>query len=150
MEEILARMDDLPSISPGQLNPAEANVTQMMAWLLSGLKDWEQGRLTEAVTFFKAVEAVPLKDSDAWARFYQVVAKRYIADSKRLSEAELGNLPDDKAACEKRVAELNQVLSSLETRGRARFNVREWQLLLTRRLHELERAAAPRPEPPKD
>ncbi len=150
MEETLALMDDLPSISPGQLNPAEANVSLLMAWLLSGLKDWEQGRLTEAVTFFKAVEAVPLKDSDSWARFYQVVAKRYIADSKRLSEAELGNLPDDKAACEKRVAELNQVLSSLETRGRARFNVREWQLLLTRRLHELERATAPRPEPPKD
>lgn len=143
MEETLALMDDLPSISPGNLDPAGANVPVMMAWMLSGLKNWEQGRLSEAVTFFEAVQAVPLKDSDSWARFYQSVAKRYIADRKRLTAAELGELPPDKASCEKRLAELNQVLSTLETRGRARFNVREWQLMLTRRVHQLERASAP-------
>lgn len=148
MEETLARMDQIPSISPEQLDPSGAGVPAMMAWMLSGLKDWEQGRLTEAVTFFKAVEAVPLKDSDAWAHFYQSVAKRYIADSKRLSEAELAKLPDDKASCEKRLSELNEVLSSLETRGRARFNVREWQLMLNRRLHDLEKGTVPAPGPP--
>ncbi len=135
----LARLEQLPSISPEELDASNIGVPTMMSWLLSGLKNWEQGRGIEAVKFFKAVEAVTLKDSDAWARFYQTVAKRYIADSERLRKAELGNPPDDKDACREKVAELNQVLSSLETRGRSRFNVREWQMMLNRRIHELDR-----------
>lgn len=143
----LARLEELPSISPEQLDPSSAGVPAMMSWLLCGLKDWEQGRTVEALKFFKAVESLVLKDSDGWARFYQSAVKRYIADSERLRAAEPGTPPDDKEACRAKVAELNQVLSSLETRGRARFNVREWQLMLNRHLHQLERGPVKPQEP---
>jgi eukaryotic-like serine/threonine-protein kinase len=143
----LTQLNELPSIPPGQLDPAAGDAPLMMAWMLSGLKDWEQGRLLEAAEFFKAAVAVTLKESDGWARFYQNVAQRYLADGERLQAAELGSVPSEKSDCEKQLAALDQVLSSLETRGRARFNVQEWQLMLTRRMHELSRVPGAGPPP---
>ena len=148
LQGTLAILDDFTSISPDHLDPAGVGAPGMMAWMLCGLKDWEQGRMVEAVEFFKAVGSVTLKESDAWARYYQSLAKRYIADSDRLKAAEVTTLPNDKATCEKKVEDLNRVLFSLETKGRARFNVREWQLMLTRQIRMLEHRPLVKPPPP--
>lgn len=148
LQGTLPILDDFPSISPDQPDPSGVGAPGMMAWMLCGLKDWEQGRMTEAVEFFEAVGSVNLKESDAWARYYQNLAKRYIADSDRLKAAEVTTLPTDKAACEKKVEDLNRVLFSLETKGRARFNVREWQLMLTRQIRTLEQRPVVKSVPP--
>ena len=49
-----------------------------------------------------------------------------------LSGAVFEKLPADIAGCEAAVAELDKILATLKTRGRARFNVRAWQLDLAK------------------
>jgi len=134
---------ELPSIPPGELDPTKADAALAMSWMLCGMKDWEQGRLDDAAAFFTAVESAALGEADAWAAHYQKLSHAYLADHKRLAAAELKDLPADKAACQKKIDELDEVHASLETRGRARFNVREWQLTLKRRIRDLD---FPRPE----
>ena len=134
----LKSIRDLPSIPPTDLDSAKADAPILMAWLLCGLKNWEQGCLEDAHDFFQACESAKLQDSDAWARYYQKVAGRYLADYKRLQDAKIDDLPGDKAGCQKKIDELDKVHASLETRGRARFNVREWQLNLRRQMHDLD------------
>ncbi|MGC4017728.1 MAG: protein kinase [Luteolibacter sp.] len=138
----LGRIRKLPAIVPKALDASKADAPQVLAWLLYGLKDWEQGRLEDAAGFFKPITEAKLADSDSWARHYQSVAGRYLADYQRLADAEPKSFTGDKAECQKAVDDLDKVLASLQTRGRARFNLREWQMNLKRRIHELDHPKA--------
>ncbi|MFD0893709.1 protein kinase [Luteolibacter ambystomatis] len=134
----LNRIRKLPAIPAKSLDSAKADAPQALAWMLCGLKDWEQGRLDDAAEFFKSITEAKLADQDAWARHYQTVAARYLADHKRLTEAEPKSFTGDKSTSQKTIDELEKVLATLETQGRARFNLREWQLMLKRRIHDLD------------
>jgi tRNA A-37 threonylcarbamoyl transferase component Bud32 len=131
-------VQELPSIPVGNLDPAGADAPTVMAWLISGLKNWQQGSLDEAAEFFRAVGEVKLSTADQWANHYQKVAADYLADFARLQAAEPIEMPSDKEACLAKIAELDEVVGSLVTQGRARFNVREWQLELRRHVRQLE------------
>jgi tRNA A-37 threonylcarbamoyl transferase component Bud32 len=134
----LTLVQELPSIPVGALDPIRADAPTVMAWIISGLKNWQQGSLDEAAQFFSAATEVKLSTADQWASYYQNVAADYLADYASLQAAEPKHMPADKAGCLDKIAELDEVITSLVTQGRARFNVREWQLELRRHVRYLE------------
>ena len=132
--------------------PAPEGVTtgasSMLATMLAGLKNWEQGLLVPAAACFTKVAAAELPPEDMWAAIYQKLAGDYLADFAALSGPVFNNTPPDRAGCVAAVDELNTVLATLKTRGRARYNVRAWQLDLTRRGKLLAAAPPENPDTP--
>jgi hypothetical protein len=112
---------------------------------LAGLKNWEQGMTGEAAGWFTAVAAAKVSADDSWLRIYQSIASDYLADHQTLSSPAFEKLPADIAGCDTAVAALDTALTTLKTRGRARFNVRAWQLDLAKHAKLL---AAPKIAPP--
>ena len=135
---VLEKLDDLPVIAPADSDFSDGGVPAAMAWLLAGLKNWEQGKLSDAVDFFTAVAGVKLRQQDSWLAIYQEIAGNYLADFKTLSTPVFDQAPDGKAACEQAIAALDAVLANIRTRGRARFNVNAWKLDLERRARHAE------------
>lgn len=130
--------------------PAEESVTSgaaiVLAHMLAGLKNWEQGMFARATPLFESAAAVKLPAQDAWAGIYQKLAADYLADFKLLAGPAFATLPADRPACESAVRELDRIIDSLKTRGRSRFNVRAWQLDIQRHARLLD--ALPTTSPP--
>jgi len=140
--DTLSKLNALrPVPSPASGNGASLVVSAMLA----GLKNWEQGMIGPAAESFRAAATAKLPQEDEWASIYQKLAADYLADHQTLSGPLFTKVPSDKAGCEAAIEELNGTLTSLKTRGRARFNVRAWQLDLARRAKLLETAAAGTP-----
>ena len=144
--EMLARLAQLPVISARDLDTSKSDPPAVMAWMLAGLKNWEQGMLAEAGKWFTAVAAVKIPPDDSWLAVYQNFALDYLADARTLSSGVFEKLPTDVEGCTAAVAELDKLPGSLKTRARARFNVRAWQLDLAKHAKLL---AAPKITPPK-
>lgn len=148
-ELLLSGLDQfgkLPAIpaTAGQLRGNGA--TGVMAWMLAGLKNWEQGLLPVAAVFFQAVTAAKPSQQDAWIGDYQKIAANYLADFKLLSGPLFTTLPKDQAACGQVLVALDELLPTLKTRGRARFNTEAWQADVAR-ISRAAAAAATRPPP---
>lgn len=126
------------------------SATRVMLWMLAGLKNWEHGRLTMAAPFFEAVIAVKANPQDEWIKDYQTLATNYLADFKVLSAPVFANRPPDRQACERAITELDTLLPTLKTRGRARFNVAAWKLDLEKLAHSQPAAADQTPGPPPE
>ncbi len=129
----------------------------LIAALIGGLKNWEHGMPAAAVPHFEAVMRVDAKGADTWAEPYRQIVAGYLADYEKLAAAEPQSLPDNAADCRALVDEYHALHAGLRTKGRARFNVRAWQLELEKHARALEVArekkeespSAP-PEPPVD
>jgi len=130
---VLDEVVKLPAISGRALDSSSPDASHVMGWMLAGLKDWEQGATAEAAIYLSAVANARLNGNDQWIKVYQNLARDYLADLELLSGPVFEKSPSDKAGCDAAVADLDQVLASLKTRGRARFNVRAWQLDLARK-----------------
>ncbi len=139
---MLERTRRLPAISPKDLESANVDAARVMAWMLAGLKDWEQGLTNEAATFFQAVSSAKLPADDGWLEIYQNLARDYLADHGVLSGEVFRDYPADVAGCESAVSQLDQLVQKLKTRGRAKFNVRAWQLELAKRAKLLASAGS--------
>jgi hypothetical protein len=152
-DDLIATLDQLDQLAPlpgPAANPAAASTSGVLATMLAGLKNWEQGMPDQAAPCFTAVIAAKLPQDDQWATIYQRLAADYLVDYQLLSGPLFTAQPSDKDGCEAAIRQLETALSSLKTRGRAKFNVRAWQLDLTRRA---KLAAAPEPAksaPPDD
>lgn len=129
---VLEKLPELPAIAAAESDFSDGGAPAAMAWLLAGLKNWEQGDLTGAVGFFTAVTGVKLAQQDSWLSVYQKLAGDYLADFKDLSAPVFEQAPKGKLACQQAIDELNSILTKLRTRGRARFNVNAWKLDLER------------------
>ncbi len=130
---MLGEVGKLPAISGKSLDSSSPDASHVMGWMLAGLKNWEQGAMDEAAVYLSAVASARLSGDNEWIGVYQDLARNYLADHQLLAAPMFEKFPPDKAGCEAAVAELDKLLASLKTRGRARFNVRAWQLDLTRR-----------------
>jgi len=130
----------LPVIPADSVGAAGSDAFVVMGWMLAGLKNWEQGALVPASRFFSAVVSAKLPQDAAWGKVYQELANDYLADYILLTSAVFEQFPADQVGCEAAVASLDGVLGSLKTVGRARFNVRAWQLDLKRHGKVLESA----------
>jgi len=135
---VLAKLAALPAIPAAGSDFSAGGAPAAMAWLLAGLKNWEQGKLSDAVAFFTAVTTVSLGQQESWVTIYQKIAGDYLADFKILSNPVFDEAPKDKQACEQAIHELNGILATLKTRGRAPFNVNAWKLDLERLARQAE------------
>lgn len=138
---MLVRLESLPAIPAKELDPSSNDASQVMAWMLAGLKNWEQGMPVEARGWFFAVASAKVREADGWLGIYQKLAGDYLADGRALSGPVFEKLPADIAGCKAAIAELEVILGNLKTRGRARYNVRAWQLDLAK---HSKRLAAPK------
>jgi len=127
----------------------------LMATLIHGLKNWEQGLPDLAKPHFDALMAVEAKGADTWVEPYQRIIGGYLVDYEKLRAADPGKLPDTAEACHGLADELHAVHASLRTKGRARYNIRALQLDLEKRARMLQSAAPAvaanseaEPEPP--
>ncbi|MEP2777371.1 MAG: serine/threonine-protein kinase [Luteolibacter sp.] len=97
---------------------------RFMAYLIAGLKNWEQGGLEQAAPFFQKIVAEKSLAEDGVLGIYQKVAESYLADYAALSASSLNREPTTVVECRNMTDELNQLLTLLETKGRAKFNVK--------------------------
>lgn len=127
--DLLGQLPPLPVPSP---DSAAGGASRVIAAMLAGLKNWEQGMPDQAAACFTAVVAAKLPPDDQWAVIYQELAADYLSDYQILCGPLFTHQPADKVGCETAIRELEAALASLKTCGRARFNVRAWQLDLVR------------------
>ncbi len=135
----------LPAGFPGALSPVLKNLYRsdfqdiknsninkvdnehLMACMILGLKNWEQGGLDKAVPFFeKIVSEVKTTQSGPMA-WYRKVAENYLSDYKLLKSIEMKSFPSTSNQCKTSSKELENIYGQLKTRGRARFNIRSMQ-----------------------
>ena len=116
-----------------------------VASLIAGLKNWEQGGFDQALPFLRAFSTEPSLATDNVLAWYQKTMNGYLGDYERMKSASLGSDPKTAESCREEIAQLNETLALLETKGRARFNIRARQLDLAK----LERAFS-NPQRPND
>lgn len=143
--ETLGKLDSLQPLAAPKPDSAGGGASRVLAAVLAGLKDWEQGMIDPAAACFTVALAVKLPPDDQWAAVYQKLAADYLADHQALSGSLFARLPATKADCDVAIHELDSLLPTLKTRGRARFNVRAWQLDLARHAKLLDTSAAAPP-----
>jgi len=143
LTSMLDKLGGFNPLSPPRSDSADGGASLVISSMLAGLKNWEQGQLDRAADCFKSVIATKLPSDASWASIYQKRAADYLDDHAALGSAVFSRLPSDETACEAAVEELNAVLATLKTRGRARFNVRAWQLDITRHAKLLAHAGRP-------
>lgn len=131
---------------PRPVDPEDRSPAGYLLALLAGLKNWEHGLLDAAEPQFLHVAGASPRGGNAWIKTYTPIVKAYLADLAILRTMEPDNfaLPPDE--CRKRIDELEVIRGELKTRGRARFNVRCWQLELEKAARGMGRPAA-RPGP---
>jgi hypothetical protein len=96
-------------------------------FLALSLKAWEQGQLDRAAGWFrKLASAGPWPDAE-WMSEYRKLAERYVADHRRLRRVDRSLEGKSAEEIRETVADLHDLYVTLQTRGRARFNVRVWQ-----------------------
>lgn len=145
--EALSKVSGLrPVVRPA--DAAAPTGAGLLASLMAGLKNWEQGLPALARPHFEAVLAADPAGGDAWVAPYQESLRGYLDDEKKLRTAVPDALPDDPEACRGLADELHAVHASLKTKGRARFNVRALQLDLEKRARALEAGADEPPATP--
>ena len=107
--------------------------------MMSGLKNWDQGRMDLAVPFFKEVAGRNERRSPAWMKPYIMRARDYLDDARLLSGAEPATFEVEPELAREMADDLQAVYDKLKTKGRARFNVRSWQLELERQARQVRR-----------
>jgi tRNA A-37 threonylcarbamoyl transferase component Bud32 len=151
-ERLLATLERLDEIVPVKRRKAEAtgdDATWALVMMLGGLKNWEQGLTKQAADdFFRPVVSARFTSKDQWVISYQKIAERYLNDQQRLSDPIFDEVPATKEACVAISGKLDQLLPKLETKGRAKFNVRAFQLDVKRQLKLLD--APPVPSTPSE
>jgi len=154
-ESLRTVLQDLTRLSPVSV-PATttqpASSSQIISWMIAGLKNWEQGMIVAAAPCFEAVVSAQPAAEDAWLADYQKIAGDYLADYQLLTEYQFHPFPADSKSCHEAIATLELTLKNLRTSGRARYNIRALQLDLTRHAKLLAAAAqnaiTPSPTPP--
>jgi tRNA A-37 threonylcarbamoyl transferase component Bud32 len=118
---------------------------RFMGYLIAGLKNWEQGGLDQAVPFFHRIaNERPLADDPIMA-WYQKAIGAYLSDYEALAPVQSATDPETPEACREAIENLNEALTLLKTKGRARFNIRARQLDLEK-LEKVLRNKPPRPD----
>jgi len=121
--------------------PSGSSPAALMGLFACGLKNWEQGALDQAADSFQRFADTRLGEDDQWLGSYQGFARKYLADHAKLSAAAPAALPETPEACKKLADGWSSLLGALETKGRARFNVKAWQRAAEQHARVLERAA---------
>lgn len=146
-DELLSALDKVKELRPAAFADGASRPTgpALMAALIHGLKNWDQGMPDAAKPHFAAVMAVEAKGADTWVEPYQKIIAGYVSDAELIGRLAAEKMPDTADACRSLANELHGVHSGLKTKGRARFNIRALQLDLEKRARLLESSAPAAP-----
>lgn len=134
----LDSMQGLPSIAkPIETDSPESDLVFLMSAVASGFKNWEQGKMAAAIPFFEIIHKAPARESDSLLGLYKKKAEEYLTDWNSLQTINMQNLPESAEVCREKTQALNQLHANLKTKGRAKFQIREWQLQLERHAKQL-------------
>lgn len=134
----LGRQLQAPGIIPADnMENGTMAVVHLMA---VALKNWETGAWGVAVPLFAEVRKKHLPNGSPLV-VYRDLAQRYLSDFERLKPISGMPPPGDIDEANRRLSNLRSLLGELETRGRARFHVRVWQLRLHHQIKVLRRQA---------
>jgi len=111
----------------------------LMACLIYGLKNWEQGGLKEAVPFFELIIREVDTDQDRSLAWYRPLAEYYLSDYELLTSDPMTAIPATPNNCKQQIEELDRMKSRLKTRGRANFNIDSKKLELAQHAKYLEK-----------
>ena len=140
-DEIPFILSQLETFPPLQAKTSSTSASQtVIAGMLAGLKNWQQGMLDNAAENFRTVASAKLSANDQWVATYQRLASDYLADHSVLTGSLFRSMPIDLGRCERQIEDLEKIVDTLKTKGRARYNVRAWQLDLARQAKELREA----------
>jgi hypothetical protein len=106
----------------------------LLASMVAGLKNWEQGMMADGARAFEAVVAMRMPAGKSDFDGYRELARKHLDDFKLLQDPCFNRLPADREGCDAALRTLTQLETRLATRGRARFNVQAWR-------HDIERHA---------
>lgn len=141
---LLQQLQELPPIlKPLTSDKPDTDLVYLMACMASACKNWEQGKIEDAMPLFEIVSKVPLKDENSLIGLYQSKAKGYLKDAATLKANYPDPLPTSASVCRDKAKALDEVASALATKGRAKFNIRVWQVQLERQAKRLEDASKP-------
>jgi len=146
----LGNLDELPPVKRKDPDVSgDEDASSALTLMLGGLKNWEQGLTDLAATeFFEPLSAAQFKAKDQWVGHYQAIAKVYLADHRILTDPVFTSIPSDPASCQAASQKLEGLLPQLKTKGRARFNIRAFQLDLARQVKLLNQPPIEEPEAP--
>ncbi len=116
----------------GIMKPGDKSGERHMAYLIAGLCNWERGGMEQARPFLQAVVSEDSLSEDGVMAWYRKTAEIYLRDHDRMKSGAFDATPDSPESCRETIEELNRLLTLLETKGRARFNVRARQLDLAK------------------
>ena len=121
---VLSGFSEMPFFDSSEIVADGEGNERFMGYLIAGLKNWEQGGLDRAVPFFQRIMEEGALADDRVMGIYREVANSYLTDYKALSSKALKEDPTSVVECRNMTDELNLILTSLETKGRAKFNVK--------------------------
>jgi len=138
----LEKMQDFPPISVATKSPKpDRDVVHLMATMASALKNWQQGCLKQATPLLQQVVDAKLTNDMAILGIYQAQAAAYLKDAALLDSLRPEPLPNTAEECRNKIKDLDAAIGSLQSRGRAKFNIRVWQVQLERHARLLETKA---------
>ncbi len=124
--------------APGVIRDTKVSKGSMaMVHLMAvALKNWEIGAWDAAVPVLNQVEAADIPASNP-LHVYRLLSKRYLADYKLLKPFADQSAPTTLKEARTRSEQLKSALQKLQTRGRARFHIRVWQIRSLYQIREL-------------
>lgn len=134
---VLGLQSELPVIAQSALDRSRADSSHLISWMLAALKNWEQGSMDHTHADFRSVVSADVSADERWLSIYQTIAKDYLSDQELMANAVFSTIPEDAEGCTESIASLDTIHAKLKTLGRAKFNVRAWQLDLARRGKQL-------------
>ena len=135
----LEKIQDLPPVlTPPASDKPQTDLIHLMACMASACKNWEQGRIEDSLPLFQVVANATIKDENSLVGLYQAKAKGYLKDAVTLNAQRPEPMPATPELCRDKAKKLDVVIENLETRGRAKFNIRVWQVQLERQAKRLE------------
>lgn len=134
MLENMARREVLPA---DWLDVSNSDASNMMAWMLAGLKNWEQEAPVEGIGYFSAITNAKTPENAQWIDLYQKIASDYLEDYKLLTNPALARLPADPLRCQAALEELDAVSGQLKTQGQAQRDLQALQTNLKTHLSQL-------------
>jgi len=129
LSKVLQR-STLPSSS--DFPKSQENLSTSLGTFALALKLWEQSQWERALPLFAKVRSANFPNQPDWFQSYQSIADTYLADGQVLSS--LKDLPPPKNAdqASTQINKIFKALKSIQTKGRARYNLRAHQAYLTR------------------
>lgn len=141
LQDWLPKLQEFPPITENIASSSpQDDLVFLMSTMANACKNWEQGKMKEAIPAFETIKNATIKGNNSLIEVYQEKAKNYLADAAKLQANEITNLPATPQDCRDAAEKLEPVLATLATRGRAKFMIREWQLVLGRHAKALEQS----------